>query len=103
MAILISGTTPTITIAFDTIDTDDIVESILCVKHNGTNLIEKDIDDATVASGSVSYKLTQAETFILPVGSSVLVMCDWKLDDGTRGRSKIVRCIVEQSGKEEVI
>lgn len=103
MAILIAGTTPTITIAFSTIDTDDIVEAYLCVKYGGTNLIEKDLDDATVATGSVAWKLTQAETLAMPLGSSVMVMCDWKLDDGTRGRSKVVRCVVEESGKEEVI
>lgn len=103
MESIISGTTPTITFSFSEIQPSSIVAAYLVVKAYGRTLIEKDLEDATVLESSVSWRLTQEETLRLRSSQKVDVGCDWKLSDGTRGRSTVETYTVEHSRKNEVI
>ena len=106
MNALIRGTTPTITFKFDTVDPADITVAYLSIKNVtnlATSLITKALSDATVGDDTVSWTLTQSETLTLPAGESMNIYMDWKLANGTRGRSVVVTCLVYETGKEEVI
>ena len=104
--IIVRGTTPTFVIKFKTVNVDSITAAYLCFKDKSNVVLEKDISAAIRDQDSLSWKLTQEESFL--VGQSnrkrtVDVMCDWKLADGTRGRSEVMMCMIEPPGKEEVI
>ena len=103
MADIIRGTTPTIKFIFDTISIQSITTAYFLIKSGSKIIIEKDLSEATTGSNSLSWKLTQEESLLLSAGNTVTVMCDWKLADGTRGRSKIESCKVAPAGKGEVI
>lgn len=98
---IIKGTTPTIVYSFSKISVSDIVEAILTVKKNGTVVIEKDLESASVGEDSLSWTLTQAES--LSVSNSAEIMINWKLGDGTRGASKPKNVNFTPNHKEEVI
>lgn len=106
MNALIRYTTPTITFKFDSVDPSDITDAYLSIK-NVTNLsvslITKPLSSASVGEDTLSWTLTQTETGSLPAGDAMNIYCDWKLSNGTRGRSVVVTCLVYETGKEEVI
>ena len=99
---IIRGTTPTIKFTFDQINTSDIVTAYLVIKQRGKSVIERDLPTATIETEFISWKLEQAETLKLSK-SDAEIICDWKLNDGTRGRSNAVTENVVDSGKLEVI
>lgn len=105
--VLISGTTPTITFSFNEISPSNITKAYLVIKSLGRTLIEKDLDDATVTTaqtgGTVAWQLTQEDTLKLRSCTRVDIGCDWKLADGTRGRSTVETYDIEQSRKNETI
>ena len=104
MAEIINATTPTIKFSFSTVNVATIVVANLYVKNlSGAVLIEKDLESASVGQKDLSWKLTQQESLLLPIGSEVSVVLDWRIADGTRGRSKVGRYIVAAPGKGEVI
>ena len=103
MAELIRGTTPTIKIAFKTIDTSAISVAYLCFKRGTATILEKSLESAIVQPGYISWTLTQQESFRLAAHQNIQVMCDWKLASGTRGRSTVLSCKIEPTGKNEVI
>lgn len=103
MAEIIRGTTPTIKFVFNTISVQSITTAYFLIKSGSKIIIEKDLSTATVENNNLSWKLTQEESLMLSAGGSVVLMCDWKLADGTRGRSKIETCKVAPAGKGEVI
>lgn len=100
---IIRATTPTIIISFSTVDVSQIEVANLYIKQRGTAVITRDISTATVGESTISWTLTQAETLLLSEKSRALIVCDWLLSDGTRGRSYEVNETVENSGKNEVI
>lgn len=101
---IIRGTTPTITFTFSEILTSDINKAILTVSQLGRVIIERDLSTATVEANTLSWKLSQEETFLLQVSKGATeIICDWLLNDGTRGRSVIRKEGVEPTGKNEVI
>ena len=106
MNALIRYTTPTITFKFDTVDPADITAAYLTIKNVtnlSTALISKALSAASVGEDTLSWTLAQTDTALLPAGESMNVYCDWKLANGTRGRSVVVTCYVYETGKEEVI
>lgn len=103
MGMIVRGTTPTFAITFNTVTVSSINAAYLVFKHGKTAVLTKELADATVGEKSLSWKLTQEECFMIAGKSSVTVVCDWKLNDGTRGRSDVISCTIEPPGKEEVI
>lgn len=104
MGEIIRGTTPTITFSFSFVQPSDIAVAYLTITGLCSDLvIERELDSATVSSNSISWTLTQEETLLLVVGMIVQVLCDWKLSDGTRGRSKAATYRVGETAKNEVI
>lgn len=103
---IIRWTTPTFEFPFDEgIPVSDITSAVLVLKQWGNTIVSKDITSAEIdsVSNTVSWKLTQAETGLVVNAKKVEVMCDWLLDDGTRGRSDVVSYNVEDSGVNEVL
>lgn len=80
----------------------DINVAYLVIKQLNKVVIERDISTAVIGESSISWKLTQSETFLLKK-SNADIFCDWKLNDGTRGRSVAKTESVEDTGKNEVI
>ena len=103
---IIRYTTPTIKFTFSEIDITDITVAFLVIKQNDKTAIERDISSAVVtntqAESSLAWTLTQEETKKLSK-ANVSIYCDWKLRDGTRGRSHVKTDSVEDTGKQEVI
>jgi len=104
---IIRYTTPTIRFEFSEIDVTDIAVAWLVIKQGGQTVIERSLDTAEVIhtqnSDSLSWTLTQVETKNLSKALGVQIYCDWKLQDGTRGRSHVKAESVEETGKQEVI
>lgn len=100
---IIRGTTPIIEFKYTDVDVDDITVAKLVVKQLGAIKIEKDLASATVAQSSLSWKLTQEETLSLESKKQVTIVCDWKLSNGTRGRSNVLTTETGEPGKNEVI
>ena len=99
---IIRYTTPTLKFTFSEIDVADITAAFLVIKQNDRTVLERGMDSATIAESSLSWTLAQEETGRLCKGD-VTILCDWKLQDGTRGRSKVKTEKVINSGKNEVI
>ena len=104
---IIRYTTPTVRFMFSEIDIDDISVAYLTIKQNNNTVIEKDINSAVITNTeteqSVAWKLTQDDTLKLAKNVNALIYCDWKLTDGTRGRSHVRAEGVEDTGMQEVI
>lgn len=103
MAEIVRGTTPTIKFRFSTIDPTSIVVGVFTAKIGNLTVIEKDLSDAVVDSEYISWKLTQEETLRFSRSRKATIVCDWKVGDGTRGRSKTATFDVTEPGKDEVI
>lgn len=106
---LIRGTTPTLIYTFQGVDPGNLVYCYLVVKQGMRIVIEKSIDDAEATAdtqeskGNIAFTLSQADTLQLTEGKTATVCLDWKLSNGTRGRSNIASFRVSSSGKNEVI
>ena len=108
---IIRYTTPTLKFEYSDVNVTDITDAILSLKQLNSTIIERDLTTATVVHETVgsttvnyiSWTLTQLETSKLPKGTTVQIYCDWKLEDGTRGRSKVLSEPVEDTGKQAVI
>ncbi len=99
---IIRYTTPTIKFTFSDISVNNITTAYLIVKQNGRTVIERDLSSASVEEGVISWSLAQVETGKLSK-TNATIYCDWKLRDGTRGRSNVATEAIEESGKSEVI
>lgn len=98
------GTTPTIKIKFDTINVSNITKAILSVKQQGQNKIETNtFTNVNTTDKTISFKLTQSQTLSLVSNQLAVVVCDWLLNDDTRGRSKAVQVKITDPAKEGVI
>lgn len=103
MGEIVRGTTPTIRIQFSTVPVESLTVAILTIRQGGDVVIEKTLDDAAIEENAISWKLTQDETLSLAKRVNAVIMCDWKLADGTRGRSNISVNPIGNPGIEEVI
>ena len=101
--VIVRYSTPTIQINFNTIDPATIAEAYLVFKRAGVVVLTKELTEATVDETWISWTLTQAETGAMLVNTSVTVCCDWKLNDGTRGRSHTKDFRIAETGVDEVI
>lgn len=90
MATIIRGTTPTITFTFSDISVLTIEAAYMTLKQCGDIVVEKTLSDATQGENSLSWKLTQEDTLKLSSQTGIIV-CDWLLSDGTRGRSGVMQ------------
>ncbi len=97
--VLISGTTPTITFTFTEIEPSMIISAYLVIQCSGETVIEKDIESATVGETTLAWTLEQTDTLKLIGKYDAEVYCDWKTQDGTRGRSQVGKYQIEKSGK----
>lgn len=100
---IIRGTTPTVIYTFSEITPSEVHKAYLTVKQLNTTIIERDISTAEVGETTLSWVLTQEETLSLSSSYDAVLCCDWKMNDGKRGRSVIKKEKVENSGKNEVI
>lgn len=103
VGVIVQYTTPTIEIRFKSIDPATIIEAKLVAKYAGINVLCLDLSAATVNEKTLSWTLTQEQTATLKLNSTVRVYCDWKLSDGTRGRSKFADFLVVETGYGEVM
>ena len=60
MAEIIRGTTPTIKITFQTIDTSTIIAAYLCIKRGNAMILEKTLSEASVQQGYLNCKIDSA-------------------------------------------
>lgn len=102
MATIIRLTTPTIRYDFKVVNVLTITEAYLTIKQNGSVLIEKDLNAATVGEKSISWKFSQAETEQMLPGK-ITLMLNWLTDDGIRGGSEKSTVVIDQNYKDEVI
>ena len=103
MESVVRYTTPTFKVTFDTITVSSIAVAYLVFKQGNVKLLELDLESATVGDKYLSWKLTQEQASLFSCRSTVKVVCDWKLADGTRGRSDELFCSIKPPGKNEVI
>ncbi len=104
MEAIIRGTTPTITFTFNDVPTSSIAVAYFIVKQRGNIVIEKTMNAISdITENSISWTFTQSESLALKMGYEAKIYCDWKLQNGTRGRSKEGVYFVEEAGKPEVI
>ena len=108
--VIVRYSTPTIQINFNTIDPETISEAYLVFKLAGAAVLTKDLTTATVHAGTeldpgdwIAWTLSQSETGAMKVYSQLTAYCDWKLTDGTRGRSHSKVFQIVETGKDEVI
>lgn len=102
MASVVIGTTPIIKYEFRVVDVSDITIAYLTIKQNGVVKIEKDLNDAIIGESSISWRLSQRDTLGLKLGS-VEYRLNYKLEDGTRGASKLGTFRLLDNDKKEVI
>lgn len=100
---IIRGTTPVIEFTYSDVDVVDITVAKLVIKQSGNIKIERDLSTATAGESSISWRLTQEETLSLENKKQVTIVCDWKLSNGTRGRSNVLTTETGEPGKNEVI
>lgn len=109
MESIIRGTTPTIEVTFPTVDVSSITAAFLTVRsgpppeRDAEPIISKNLSAGTKGEKSITWTLTQTDTLALVPGLRVTVCCDWKTQDGTRGRSQEAVYLVEETGIDGVI
>lgn len=86
MTTIVIGTTPTIIYKFRIISPDDLIQAKMTIKGKNTILLSKFLSEATIKEDSIEWKLSQAETLSLGVGTRTM-MLNWLTVDGTRGVS----------------
>ena len=104
MVKIIIGTTPTIHYNFRVADPEDFTAAYLTIKDAaGTEVLRKTLEDATVDTKSIEWKLSQAETLAFDVGAQYSMMVNWLTTDGTRGASATELLICDDNHIREVI
>ena len=102
MAQIIRGTTPTIVYGFNDVTVADITAAYLTFERKGVVLLKLELTDATVGQTTIAWTLTQQQTLDITAGTTT-VMCNWKLNDGTRGASPETDIIFIDNHIPEVI
>lgn len=103
MAEIIRGTTPTLKFNFRTVNPAEIDTAYLVIKQLGQEKLRLSLSDATASANALSWTLTQEQTLHLAIGRDVVAVCDWKLQNGVRGRSEEAVFDVGEPGVKEVI
>lgn len=102
MTTIVIGTTPTIIYKFGIISPDDLIQAKMTIKGKNTILLSKFLSEATIGEDNISWKLSQAETLSLGVGTRTM-MLNWLTADGTRGVSPKVTVNVTDNDIAEVM
>ena len=102
MANIVVGTTPNIIYTFKSVSVSNIVTAILTIKKDGSEVLRKTIDDATVGDKSLTWKLSQDDTLSVGDGKASC-MLNWVTADGTRGVSDEMTLMFTSNHIEEVI
>lgn len=100
---VVQGSTVSFRFTFREIDVNDISTAYLVIKQNNKTVVKKGLESAYTVDNGLEWKLTQEESFLMPLYYEVSAYCDWKLVDGTRGRSKKGTYKVVETGVDEVI
>ena len=100
MAVIVKGTTPTITYTFSTVRINEVTQAVLTLKHR-TGMITKTLSDATIGENSLTWTLTQEDT--LSLQNEVSMMLNFVCTDGTRGASDKTSIAVKTNHINEVI
>ena len=95
---IIRGTTPNIRFTFSEVNPTNFVKAYLSIPEAQ---IRKDIDEATIGTNYVEWRLSQAET--LSFGDNVSAMFNGLTSDGIRIASEKTLFVVEKNYIEEVI
>lgn len=106
MTIIARGTTPTIIFKFSQVEVENISTAYLVIKQFHKNYLEKDISTAAISEeeeNALEWTLTQEDTFKLKEHSPAIILCDFVLQDGTRGQTKALECVIAPPGKKEVL
>ena len=99
---IVVGTTPKIRWKFSNVDVSDIVTATMTIKRYGTNVVEKDIESATINGNEIIYSLSQDETLGIGVGICE-IMLNWVTNNGVRGTSDIARIEFTKNHINEVL
>ena len=102
MTTIVIGTTPTIIYKFSIISPDDLIQAKMTIKGKNTILLSKFLSEATIKKDSIEWKLSQAETLSLGVGTRTM-MLNWLTADGTRSVSPKVTVNVDNNDVAEVM
>jgi len=103
MATIIRGTTPTITFTFSDFDTSEIDEAVFVIKQGGNIILQRDLTEAYIDETTLSWNLSQEDSFLLNSALGGVIMCDWLLVNGIRGRSEVYTFCVDNPAVEEVL
>ena len=107
MAIIIRGTTPTITFKFNIVKAEELTAAYLTFKQGNTVVLQKTFTDATLYDSThgnaLAWTLTQQETLDLYTNPSAKMMLNWKALDGTRGASEETTVLFADNHIPEVI
>lgn len=99
---IVVGTTPKIRWHFSKNNVSDIVTATMTIKRYGTNVVEKDIESATINGNEIIYSLSQDETLGIGVGICE-IMLNWVTNNGVRGTSDIARIEFTKNHINEVL
>lgn len=99
------GTSPTLTLVFDEeTDFSDAEEIVVTLATDYRKvLIEKEIDELTIFNNTISFELTQEETFSFGADTGILVQANFLFQDGTRACSDIIKTHWHRNLKREVM
>ena len=103
---IVIGTTPTIKYTFSKVATDTLAKAILTIKQGRKILIQKELEDATVEEGAVSWRLSQRETLLINAlgeDAEAVMMLNWLTGMGVRGVSEKTVIKVEENHIPEVM
>lgn len=103
MAQIARWTTPTIIYKPSAVEVSTIQEIFMVISINNREVLKKDIEAASVASGSFSWVLTQEETAKLTTGTTASIKIDYKCHNGTRYTTNPRKYTVVDSAVNEVI
>lgn len=103
---IVIGTTPTIKYTFQKVATDTLAKAVLTVKQGRKILIQKELEDATVEEGAISWRLSQRETLLINAlgeDAEAVMMLNWLTGMGVRGVSEKTVIKVEENHISEVM
>lgn len=99
---MIRGTTPRLDFYLP-FDVSALTEAYVTFAQNGETVFEKTLDECETEQNKISVKLTQEETLMLHVGSTVEIQIRAKTGNGDALASNIMRESADRILKEGVI
>lgn len=100
---IVRGTTPTVKYTFKVIDPENITVAYFTMWQGETDILEKDLTEATIENGCLCWTLTQEETLSLDDKMQVEYECRYKTNDGSAFKTNKTAERVESPRKGGVI